>query len=65
MKTSLERVTPTRVKLNIEVPFADFKPALDASYKEVAKQIQVPGFRRGKVPAVMIDQRVGLSLIHI
>lgn len=63
MKTSLERVTPTRVKLNIEVPFADFKPALDASYKEVAKQIQVPGFRRGKVPAVMIDQRVGREYV--
>lgn len=63
MKTSLERVTPTRVKLNIEVPFADFKPALDASYKEVAQQIQVPGFRRGKVPAVMIDQRVGREYV--
>ncbi|MBM7796924.1 trigger factor [Pseudoglutamicibacter cumminsii] len=63
MKTSLERVTPTRVKLNIEVPFVDFKPALDASYKEVAQQIQVPGFRRGKVPAVMIDQRVGREYV--
>ena len=51
------------MKLSIEAPYADLKPSVDEAYKEIAKQIAVPGFRRGKVPARIIDQRVGRAAV--
>lgn len=63
MKTSTETLSPTRVKLTIEVPFEDFKPNLDRAYKSIGGQIQVPGFRKGKVPASIVDQRVGRGAV--
>ncbi|MYM20672.1 trigger factor [Brevibacterium sp. 5221] len=59
MKSSVENLEPTRVKLSIEAPYAELKPSIDEAYKEIAKQVSVPGFRAGKVPARIIDQRVG------
>ncbi|GAA4390255.1 trigger factor [Brevibacterium sp. NPDC049920] len=59
MKSSVENIDPTRVKLSVEAPYAELKPSIDAAYKEIAKQVSIPGFRRGKVPARIIDQRVG------
>ena len=59
MKSAVETLNPTRVKLTVEVPFEELKPSLDAAYKKIAQQITVPGFRKGKVPAMVIDQRVG------
>lgn len=63
MKSSTETLSPTRVKLTIEVPFEEFKPDLDKAYKSIASQITVPGFRKGKVPSAVIDQRVGRSTV--
>ncbi|HKU32149.1 trigger factor [Arthrobacter sp. NyZ413] len=63
MKSAVENLTATRVKLNVEVPFEELKPSIDAAYKTVASQIQVPGFRKGKVPAKLIDQRVGRGYV--
>jgi trigger factor len=63
VKSAAENLTPTRVKLNVEVPFDELKPNIDAAYKQVADQIQVPGFRKGKVPARIIDQRVGRGYV--
>ena len=63
MKSAQETLSPTRVKLTIEVPFDELKPALDKAYKAVGSQISVPGFRRGKVPAKVVDQRVGRGTI--
>ncbi|WP_077487722.1 trigger factor [Sinomonas mesophila] len=63
MKSAAENLSPTRVKLNVEVPFDELKPNIDAAYKAVAEQIQVPGFRKGKVPARLIDQRVGRGYV--
>lgn len=63
MKSAVENLTPTRVKLHVEVPFAELKPGIDAAYKELAQQIQVPGFRKGKVPARLIDQRIGRGYV--
>lgn len=59
MKSSVERVDPTRVKLSIEAPYSELKPSIDEAYKDISKQVNVPGFRRGKVPPRIIDQRVG------
>ena len=59
MKSTVESLSPTKVKLIVEVPFEELKPSLDAAYQSIAKQITVPGFRKGKVPPQVIDQRVG------
>jgi trigger factor len=63
VKSAVENLTATRVKLNVEVPFEELKPSIDAAYKTVASQIQVPGFRKGKVPSKLIDQRVGRGYV--
>ncbi|MCD0452849.1 trigger factor [Actinocorallia sp. API 0066] len=63
MKTAVEELTPTRVKLTIEVPFEELKPSLDKAYKELAKQVRLKGFRPGKAPAALIDQYVGRGAV--
>ncbi|GAA3695048.1 trigger factor [Zhihengliuella alba] len=63
MKSAVENLSPTRVKLNVEVPLAELQPSIDAAYKSISQQIQVPGFRKGKVPNALIDQRVGRGYV--
>ena len=63
MKSTVENLDPTRIKLTVEVPYEELKPSLDAAYKEIGSQIQVPGFRRGHVPNRVIDQRVGRASV--
>ena len=63
VKSTVENVGPTRVKLAVEVPFDELKPSLDAAYKAIAKQVRIPGFRPGKAPARIIDQRVGRAAV--
>ena len=63
MKTKVDRINPTRVKLNIEVTPEEFKPSLDHAYEHIAEQVNVPGFRKGKIPAAILDQRVGRPAI--
>lgn len=63
MPSTAEKLSPTRVKLTVEIPFADLKPYLDKAYKEIAEQVNIPGFRKGKVPAVVIDQRYGRGVV--
>jgi trigger factor len=59
VKSAVEKLGPTRVKLSVEVPYEELKPSVDEAYKAIGSQIQVPGFRKGKVPARIIDQRIG------
>ncbi|MDQ1620652.1 MAG: trigger factor [Actinomycetota bacterium] len=63
MKSELETLNPTRVKLTVAVPFEELKPSLDAAYKKIAAQVNIPGFRKGKVPPRVIDQRFGRSVV--
>jgi trigger factor len=63
VKSAVENLNPTRVKLTVEVPFDELKPSLDAAYQTIGAQVQIPGFRRGKVPARIIDQRVGRGAV--
>ncbi len=63
MKTDVEELSPTRVKLTIEVPFEELKPSVDRAYREVARQVRVPGFRPGRVPPRVIDQRIGRGAV--
>jgi trigger factor len=63
VKTDVEELSPTRVKLTIEVPFEELKPSVDRAYREVARQVRVPGFRPGRVPPRVIDQRIGRGAV--
>jgi trigger factor len=63
VKTDVEELSPTRVKLTIEVPFEELKPSLDKAYREVGKQVRIPGFRPGHVPPRIIDQRLGRGAV--
>ena len=63
MKSAVETLNPTRVRLTVEVPFDELKPSLDSAYKKIASQVNVPGFRRGKVPPRIIDQRFGRAVV--
>ncbi len=63
MKSEIETLSPTRVKLTVEVAFEELQSNLDAAYRKVASQIRIPGFRPGKVPARIVDQRVGRGVV--
>jgi trigger factor len=63
VKSTVENLSPTRVRLAVEVPFEDLRTSLDAAYKSIGSQIRVPGFRPGRVPARIIDQRVGRAAV--
>ncbi|MEV6695361.1 trigger factor [Micromonospora sp. NPDC051196] len=63
MKSTVETLSPTRVRLAIEVPFVELEPSLKKAYREIGQQIQIPGFRKGKVPPAIIDQRVGRGTV--
>ena len=63
MKTDVEELSPTRVRFTIEVPFDELKPNVDRAYREVARQVRVPGFRPGRVPPRVIDQRIGRGAV--
>jgi trigger factor len=63
VKSAVETLNPTRVKLTVEVPYDELKPSLDAAYKSIGSQVTVPGFRKGKVPPRIIDQRFGRGAV--
>ena len=63
MKSAVETLNPTRVKLTVEVTYDELKPSLDAAYKSIASQVNIPGFRKGKVPPRIIDQRIGRGAV--
>lgn len=63
MPSTVEQLSPSRVKLTVEIPFSDLKPHLDKAYREIAQQVTIPGFRKGKVPSMVIDQRFGRGAV--
>lgn len=63
MKSTIETLSPTRVRLDIEVAYSELTTHVADAYKKVATQVNIPGFRKGKVPASMIDQRVGRGTV--
>ncbi|WP_445256948.1 trigger factor [Nocardioides aurantiacus] len=63
MKSAVETLSPTRAKITVEVPFEELKPSLDAAYQSIAKQVNIPGFRKGKVPPPVIDRQVGRGAV--
>jgi trigger factor len=59
LKTAVERIKPTRAKLTIEVTPEEFRPSIDHAYEHIAETVNIPGFRKGKIPAAILDQRIG------
>jgi len=63
VKSDVESLSPTRVKLTVEVPFDELQPSVASAYKKIAGQVRVQGFRPGKVPPRLLDQRVGRGVV--
>jgi trigger factor len=63
VKSTVEQLSPTRVKINVEVPFDELKPDFDRAYKKIAQQVRIPGFRPGKAPARILEQRLGRGVV--
>ena len=63
MKSTVEKLSPTRVRINVEVPFTELQPDFDRAYQELAKQVRLPGFRPGKAPAKLLEARVGRGAV--
>ncbi|WP_188037530.1 trigger factor [Actinotalea sp. JY-7885] len=63
MKSAVETIDATTVKLTVEVSHDELKPSIDHAYEHIGSQVQVPGFRKGKVPARILDQRVGRAAV--
>jgi trigger factor len=63
VKSTVEQLSPTRVRINVEVPFKELQPDFERAYKELAKQVRLPGFRPGKAPAKLLEARVGKEAI--
>jgi len=63
VKSTVEKLSPTRVRINVEVPFTELQPDFDRAYKQLASQIRLPGFRPGKAPAKLLEARVGRGAV--
>ncbi|GEL16800.1 trigger factor [Pseudonocardia asaccharolytica] len=63
MKSTVEHLSPTRVRINVEVPFDELKPNFDRAYKKIAQQVRIPGFRPGKAPARILEARLGRGVV--
>ncbi len=63
MKSTVEQLTPTRVRINVEVPFTELQPDFERTYKQLAQQVRLPGFRPGKAPAKLIEARFGRAAV--
>jgi len=63
LKSTVEHLSPTRVRINVEVPFDELKPNFDRAYRKLASQVRIPGFRPGKAPARVIESRIGRAPI--
>ncbi|MGE4116237.1 MAG: trigger factor [Candidatus Nanopelagicales bacterium] len=63
MKSTVEHLSPTRVRINVEVPFDELKPDFDRAYKKIAQQVRIPGFRQGKAPARILEARLGRGVV--
>jgi trigger factor len=63
VKSTVEQLSPTRVKINVEVPFDELKPDFDRAYKKIAQQVSIKGFRRGKAPARILELQLGRGVV--
>jgi trigger factor len=63
VKSTVEQLSPTRVRINVEVPFTELEPDFDRAFKQLAKQVRLPGFRPGKAPRKLLEARIGRGAV--
>ncbi len=63
MKSTVEQLSPTRVRITTEVPFEELEPDFDKAFKQLAKQVRLPGFRPGKAPRKLLEARIGRGAV--
>src|SRR5690625_6262324 len=63
MKSTVEQLSPSRVRINVEVPFTGPEPDCTRTYQQLAKQVRLPGFRPGKAPAKLLEARIGRGAV--
>ncbi|OMB95141.1 trigger factor [Mycobacterium sp. NS-7484] len=63
MKSTVEQLSPTRVRINVEVPFTELEPDFDRAFKALAQQVRLPGFRPGKAPRKLLEARIGRGAV--
>jgi trigger factor len=63
VKSTVEKLSPTRVRISVKVPFTELQPDFDRAYKQLASQVRLPGFRPGKAPAKLLEARVGRGAV--
>ncbi|GFG51034.1 trigger factor [Mycolicibacterium agri] len=63
MKSTVEQLSPTRVRINVEVPFTELEPDIDRAFKQLAQQVRLPGFRPGKAPRKLLEARIGRGAV--
>jgi trigger factor len=63
VKSTVEQLSPTRVRINVEVPFTELEPDFDRAFAQLAKQVRLPGFRPGKAPRKLLEARIGRGAV--
>jgi len=63
VKSTVEQLSPTRVRINVEVPFTELEPDFDRAFKQLAQQVRLPGFRPGKAPRKLLEARIGRGAV--
>ena len=63
MKSTVEQLSPTRVRINVEVPFTELEPDFDRAFTQLAQQVRLPGFRPGKAPRKLLEARIGRGAV--
>ena len=65
VKSAVTSLDPTRVKIEIEVGFDEMSSHIDKAYQSISKSVNIPGFRKGKIPQTLIDQRFGRAVVLV
>jgi trigger factor len=63
VKSTVEQLSPTRVRINVEVPFTELEPDFDRAFAQLAQQVRLPGFRPGKAPRKLLEARIGRGAV--
>jgi trigger factor len=63
VKSTVEQLSPTRVRINVEVPFTELEPDFEKAFKQLAQQVRLPGFRPGKAPRKLLEARIGRGAV--
>ncbi|MCB2412254.1 trigger factor [Demequina sp. TTPB684] len=63
MTSALEKIDSTTVKITVTLSEEDIAPAMEHAYEHIGREVTIPGFRKGKVPAKILEQRVGKGAV--